>query len=114
MSRFWARRASKDANHAPIVRALERVGASVQELHAVGSGCPDLLVGYRGRTVLLEVKNPETRYGQGKKSGANTAATNEAQLKWRQAWRGAPVVIVYSVLEALQVIGAVRGADGAS
>ena len=39
------RAARTDANQAEIVAALRGVGASVQPLHAVGQGCPDLLVG---------------------------------------------------------------------
>lgn len=104
----WARRArKKDGNHSALVRALRQVGATVEELHAVGGGVPDLLVGYRGANHLLEVKNPDTRYGQGRKSGARTAATHEAQADWHQNWRGR-VVTVRTVEEALVAIGAVR------
>lgn len=110
MSRLWARRASKDRNHRPITRALQRCGASVQELHAVGGGVPDLLVGYRGRTLLLEVKNPDTRYGQEKND--NSCGTLQRQEDWRAAWRGSPVVVVRSIDEALLAIGAVKGANG--
>ena len=39
-----------DANHADIVDALRRVGASVVSLASVGNGVPDLLVGFNGRT----------------------------------------------------------------
>jgi hypothetical protein len=52
------RRAAKvDANQREVVAALRGAGASVQLLHAVGEGCPDLLVGYKGLTMLLEVKD---------------------------------------------------------
>jgi hypothetical protein len=53
------RRAARvDHNHAEIVRALRDVGATVESLAAIGSGCPDALVGFRGVNVLLEIKNP--------------------------------------------------------
>lgn len=45
-----------DANQAAIVAGLRQIGASVIHLHRVGQGCPDLLVGYRGRNYLFEVK----------------------------------------------------------
>ncbi len=46
-----------DANQAEIVKALRHAGAQVQSLAAVGKGVPDLLVGYRGVNILLEVKD---------------------------------------------------------
>jgi hypothetical protein len=52
------RRAAKvDANQTEIVQALRQIGAVVQSLAAVGNGCPDLLVGYRNRLFLLELKD---------------------------------------------------------
>ena len=36
-----------DANQPEIVKALRGVGATVQHLHKVGQGCPDLMVGWR-------------------------------------------------------------------
>ena len=50
--------AKVDANQADIVAALRRIGATVQCLHQVGHGCPDLLVGWHGENILLEVKMP--------------------------------------------------------
>jgi hypothetical protein len=47
-----------DGNQAPIVEALKRIGARVLNLSQVGGGCPDLLVGFRGRNILMEVKQP--------------------------------------------------------
>lgn len=53
------RRAPKiDRNQPSIVSGLRKVGASVQHLAGVGSGCPDLLVGFRGINFALEVKDP--------------------------------------------------------
>lgn len=55
------RRAAKvDVNQPAIVKGLRAIpGVSVKPLSAVGDGCPDLLVGFRGRNFLLEVKDPE-------------------------------------------------------
>ncbi len=53
------RRAAKvDGPQAAIVEALRRCGAWVLHLHALGSGCPDLLVWGRNRLFFLEVKSP--------------------------------------------------------
>jgi len=92
------RRAGRvDANQAGIVAALRKAGATVQILAAVGDGCPDLLAGYRGGNWLLEVKD-----GMQPPSGR---LLTPAQREWHRTWRGQKVV-VESVAEALQAIGA--------
>jgi hypothetical protein len=105
MSR-WARRAKADKNQAEIVQALRAAGATVQLLHAVGSGCPDLLVGMCRRNFLLEVKNLENRHGMQRKNGARSNATTAAQRLWHAGWRG-EVKTVHSVDEALAAIGVI-------
>ncbi len=91
-----ARRASKvDDNQREIVQALRKAGASVQFLHDVGMGCPDILVGYRGVNHLMEIKD-------GDKSPSRRRLT-PFQDEWHAAWSG-QVAIVSSVDEALAVI----------
>jgi hypothetical protein len=87
-----------DANQASIMAVLRQVGATVVDLSAVGKGCPDLLVGHRGVTYLLEVKNVK---GKNK-----TTPDQDVFYAW---WRGAPVAIVRTADEALQAIGATEG-----
>jgi hypothetical protein len=84
-----------DDNQEKIVRALRLVGATVADLSAVGGGVPDLLVGFRSRNHLLEVKGP-----QGK--------LTPAQEQWRHRWRGNPPVTVRTVDEALTAVGACK------
>jgi hypothetical protein len=92
------RRAAKvDANQAEIVAALRRCGATVQHLHTVGQGCPDLLVGRGGVTFLLEVKD-------GAKPPSRRALTPQ-EAAWIEGWRGRPVAVVESVDDALAVLG---------
>ena len=45
-----------DSNHKEIVAALREIGATVVSLAAMKHGCPDLLVGYAGETMLMEIK----------------------------------------------------------
>lgn len=93
------RRAAKiDRNQPEIVAALERVGAVVQHLHAVGAGCPDLLIGFRGANWLAEVKD-----GALPPSGRKLT---DAQIRWHLLWRG-QVAVVESVDDALRLIGVV-------
>ena len=95
------RRAAKvDANQADIVAALRMAGATVQPLHAVGKGCPDLLVGYQRVNYLLEVKD-------GSKVPSAQKLT-EDQVEWHELWRGRSAV-VNDVKSALTAIGALRG-----
>lgn len=65
-------RQRKDLNQPEIVQALEAVGADVYVMHAP---C-DLLVGFRGRNLLLEVKRPKV------------GKVTPAQAKWNARWRG--------------------------
>ena len=90
------RRASRiDRNQPEIITALRQLGASVECLHAVGNGCPDLLVGFRNRTLLLEVKD-------GTKPPCERRLT-EDQRRWHDSWRGQKA-IVKTVEEALSIV----------
>jgi len=66
-----------DKNQVAIVAALRAAGATVQHLHEVGAGCPDLLIGFRGSNYLIEVKN-----------AAAGGSLNAEQVKWHRDWRG--------------------------
>ena len=91
------RRAAKvDANQTEIVKALRQVGASVQSLAATGKGVPDLLVGFRGKNLLLEVKDG------GKVKSARKLTPD--QVEWHQDWRG-HVAVVESVEQAIKILG---------
>lgn len=86
-----------DANQASIVAAFRAHGASVQHLHAVGKGCPDILVGYRGVNYLVEIKD-------GDKPPSQRRLTNDEET-WHSAWRG-QVGIVYDISGVIQIIKA--------
>ena len=91
-------RARLDGNHREVVQALQAIGCSVQSLAAVGKSCPDLLVGYRGRNVLLEVKA-----GRGK--------LTDGQAAWQFTWAG-QVSTVWSSEEAVAVMQETAGDGG--
>jgi Holliday junction resolvase len=95
------RRAARiDANQEQVVSALRAAGATVQSLAGVGVGVPDLLVGYQGKTLLLEVKD-------GKKPPSERRLT-EDQVRWHGAWRGGPLAVVDGVDAALRVLGVMK------
>ena len=91
------RQAAKiDRNQPDIVVALRAIGASVQSLAATGKGVPDLLVGWHGRTYLLEVKD-----GTLPPSARRLTPDQEA---WHAAWSGSPVVVITCVNEAIAAL----------
>jgi len=92
------RAARTDDNQAKVVAALKQAGASIQHLHRVGGGCPDLLVGFRGVNVLIEVKD-----GNKPPSAQKLSPSQEA---WHRDWRG-DVFVVNSPEAALAVIGVI-------
>ena len=96
MSRF-AR--NIDSNQPELVKELRKVGALVAMTHMVGGGFADLVVGYRKRLVLLEVKD-------GAKPPSARQLTGPEEL-FRAKWVGAglPYYVVSSVAEALTAIG---------
>jgi hypothetical protein len=94
------RRAAKvDANHGDVVQELIDHGASVQSLAAVGEGCVDLLVGYRGHNVLMEVKD-----GSLPPSGR---LLTPKQKDWHRKWKGRAHV-VNSPAEAIFILRSLK------
>lgn len=88
------RRAAKvDVNQGEIVQALRKIGAFVQPIHRLGQGVPDLLVGFRQRWVVLEVKRDAK------------AKLTQDEADWHAEVRGrAPVFVVTSPLEAISFL----------
>jgi hypothetical protein len=90
------RRAARvDANQEQIVSAMRACGATVR-IVTQGDGLPDLLVGYRGYTILMEVKD-------GNKPPSARRLTEEEQ-KFFENWTGGMLAIVNSVDEALELL----------
>jgi len=80
--------AKRDANEKEIVTALESIGCTVHRLDLP----VDLLVGFRARNFLIEVKNPEGR-----------ATRTSGQGKFFEMWKG-QVRQVTTVDEALELV----------
>jgi hypothetical protein len=84
-----------------VVDALRRAGCFVVDLAGVGDSCPDALVGFRGRWVLLELKNGELP------PSARKLRPGQAQFFAACLARGLPCFKADSPEEALRVIGEV-------
>lgn len=80
--------ANIDANQREICEGLKKAGRSILYLHPIGSGCPDILVGYHGKNILLEIKQLK---GQ----------LNDNQKEFFAAWRG-QALVVRTLEEALE------------
>ena len=91
------RRAARvDKNHGEIVRAARSVGASVADLSGVAAGIPDLALGFRGKTYLIEIKD-------GEKSPSRRVLTPQQQTFHRE-WRG-HCAVVESVEQLFALLG---------
>jgi hypothetical protein len=82
------RAAKRDIAEPEIVRVLTQCGFSVYRLNQP----VDLLVGFRGRNFLVEVKTGNKGYG---------ASLNDNQREFNDAWRGAKVVTLHSAQDAM-------------
>jgi len=89
------RRAARvDANQAWIVEALEKVGARVYWIKEP----VDLLVGFRGETILLEVKNPA------RTSKKPDSRMTPAQIEFRDKWNGGRFAVVETLDEVYAAV----------
>jgi Holliday junction resolvase len=84
-----------DANQNKIVDALRKVGAVVRII-SQGDGIPDLLVGYKGYTILMEVKDGD--------KVPSARKLTEAEQKFFNDWQGGLLMIVNSPEEALEIL----------
>lgn len=81
----------KDDNQSEIVAALRRIGCSVKVTHVPS----DLLIGYRGRNILLEIKD-------GSKPPSARKLTPD-QVIFQAEWRG-QYDVVKTVDEAIAAV----------
>ena len=73
-----------------VVKMFRMLGASVEHLHSVGDGCPDICVGFRGVCYMVEIKS------------GNKKKLTDDQVKWASQWKGSfDVVMSLYDVEAL-------------
>lgn len=86
------RAARRDDNEQEIVKALRKAGAYVAYIDTPA----DLVVGYKGRTIILEVKDGN------KPPSARKLTPNEQ--KFHDEWTGGPLHIVTCIQEAIDTL----------
>lgn len=79
-----------DSNQKEIVSTFRKLGASVLDCSALGRNAPDILVGTKGKNVLVEIKTP-------------TGSISRGQLEFIRDWRGL-VALVHSNLQAQTLV----------
>ena len=86
-----------DKNQLEAIHAFKAAmpDASVFDASACGEGFPDLVVGWRGKNYLFEVKNPDVRPSDRK--------LTEPQEAFHGAWQG-QVHVVHSAAEMLAIM----------
>lgn len=90
------RRAAKiDANQREVVKALRAIGCTVAITSSLGDGFPDLVVGYRGRNYLIEVKD-------GNKPPSRRKLTKD-EKQFSESWKG-QYAVVESIDEAIGLV----------
>lgn len=84
-----------DDNQKQIVKQLRQLGVSVQSLASMGKGVPDLLLGFRGINILIELKD-------GDKVMSKTKLTTD-EKDWHNNWNGR-VYVAHSIDEIMTII----------
>lgn len=84
-----------DGNQPAIVKALRAVGCSILYTHTL-KNCFDILVGYRGRTFLIEIKDPV--------QPPSARKLTPGEEKFRAEWRGSPYYVIETEAQAIALV----------
>jgi len=87
-----------DENQKSIVSALKAIGACVIDLSGSGGGVMDLLVIYRGKVWMVEVKNPA------KPKADQSLTTAQIRVHAEIGRAGGEVHIVRTINEAIALV----------
>ena len=86
-----------DANHKEIMEQCRQIpNLSVFSTHTIGKGFPDIVVGYKGKNYLFEIKNK-------KKTKSQKKLTPDEE-KFHFTWNG-QINIVESIFDIINLIG---------
>lgn len=108
MAQYQPKYSRPDSNQVDIATAFRGLGASVVDVHLVGGGVPDLIVGIDSVTLLVEVKRPP-----GPRGGMDKRNLTHGQIDFRKDWRGAPPHTVRTLEDVGVLVAAVRAGETA-
>jgi len=95
MSRYRAHK--PDGNQDAIVKSLRQIpGVKVLVLSQVGKGCPDILIGYKGRNWLFEIKDPS--------QDKSTRVLTKDEAAFFFGWSG-QANVVETLADILKILG---------
>jgi hypothetical protein len=93
------KRGKSDANQQQIIDDLRKLGFSVCDIHSLGHGIPDIIVGKDGKekkyNIIFEIKND--------KMPPNKQKLTDDEIKWNKKWKG-QVNTVKNVTEILEIL----------
>lgn len=96
MNRFSQNRHRRDLNHKSVVDALKGCGCSVRDCSQIGdAGGPDILIGCCGRDYQAEIKS-------------DNGELSKDQIDFIEAWRGEPIVVLWSADDAIRWVNVLR------
>ncbi len=84
-----------DDNQRQVVKQLRQIGASVAITSMIGKGHPDILVGYRSKNYIIEIKD-------GSKPPSQRKLTPD-EIAFHKSWRG-QIAVCNSFDEIMKVI----------
>lgn len=88
-------RARKDSNHKEVVAMFRELGATVLDTAQLGSGAPDIIVGYNGKNVLVEIKDGSLPPSKRK--------LTEDEMQFHAMWKG-HIVVINDLKEVIELI----------
>lgn len=80
----------RDANEPEIVDALVALGCSVDRVPG-GDGRMDLLIGFKGHDIKMEIKMPGEKL-------------NPKQKTYHAEWKGSPIYLAHTAGEAIAIV----------
>lgn len=89
-----------DANQKEITSLFRQLGATVLVTSELGRGAPDLIIGFRGRNIMVEVKD-------GKKPLSHQKLTHD-EMEFHQFWRG-DIRIIRCEADVISLVNEISG-----
>ena len=89
--------AATDQNHSALLKQIRMIpNISICDLSGAGGGVPDIMLGYQGRNVLIEIKRPDC--------APSASKLNDKQVDWHSEWKG-QCCVVRTLDHVLEVLG---------